>query len=419
MIFNELPIVFPFYDKLEKQHRFRDVADGACMYKLITPRNALLPFQIKKEYNFNNDIFNRDEAFRDGYRLDPGGEIVEDEENVVTEYINVKSYEEIKIRSFQDFEISFFDDNKNFIGSATSSNSMGSWDSFELFTLSTSVAYIVVEVSKSKSTWQADKLYFSIIDESDEMGDIRVGDINEFNIISCCGAIVNTTTPDNLIKIYKESYEDGVRFIYRGQDLTIKTSTHPLGRGNEELNLGPGKYYVKILLTTGEEFYSEVFTIPKNAPNLNEIGDLYTKFTFWNTGDLSPIAYNTSFVWKQVFYTEAQCYTSNPVYEEEGERDINDQLKPTFKKLIINWVLTDLVPDYLKIALTSLQMHDNIIIKTGHREGRANRVSVEIGEENNFGMSSITINIEQDIISQRACDSNINKLPSNLLDFIN
>lgn len=51
LIFNEIPTAFPFYDKLEKQARYNDNCDGTCDYKLITPNNALLPFQFKRLLN--------------------------------------------------------------------------------------------------------------------------------------------------------------------------------------------------------------------------------------------------------------------------------------------------------------------------------------------------------------------------------
>src|SRR6266567_3702353 len=49
LIFNELPIVFPWYDKLEKQLRHKENVEKACDYKLITPENGLLPFQFRRD----------------------------------------------------------------------------------------------------------------------------------------------------------------------------------------------------------------------------------------------------------------------------------------------------------------------------------------------------------------------------------
>jgi hypothetical protein len=46
MIFNELPISFPWYDKIEQQNRYNENVEPVCDYKLISPRNSLLPFQF-------------------------------------------------------------------------------------------------------------------------------------------------------------------------------------------------------------------------------------------------------------------------------------------------------------------------------------------------------------------------------------
>lgn len=48
LIFNETPTAFPWYDKLEKQDRFRENVLEGCWFKLIAPKNTLLPFQFRK-----------------------------------------------------------------------------------------------------------------------------------------------------------------------------------------------------------------------------------------------------------------------------------------------------------------------------------------------------------------------------------
>lgn len=47
LIYNHIPTAFPWYDKLEKQVRYQENCDNTCDYKLISPNNALLPFQFK------------------------------------------------------------------------------------------------------------------------------------------------------------------------------------------------------------------------------------------------------------------------------------------------------------------------------------------------------------------------------------
>src|SRR4051812_24244710 len=48
MLFPELPIVFPWYPKIEQQNRYNENVEPVCDYKLISPKNALLPFQFTK-----------------------------------------------------------------------------------------------------------------------------------------------------------------------------------------------------------------------------------------------------------------------------------------------------------------------------------------------------------------------------------
>lgn len=46
MLFNELITGFPWYDKIEKQNRYNEHTGNICDYKLISPADALLPFQF-------------------------------------------------------------------------------------------------------------------------------------------------------------------------------------------------------------------------------------------------------------------------------------------------------------------------------------------------------------------------------------
>lgn len=48
LIYNELPLPFPWYDKLEMQNRFRENCGANCDFRLITPRSNLLPFEFRR-----------------------------------------------------------------------------------------------------------------------------------------------------------------------------------------------------------------------------------------------------------------------------------------------------------------------------------------------------------------------------------
>lgn len=49
MLYNELSIAFPWYDKIEKQNRYKENTEGVCDYQLISPADALLPFEFYKQ----------------------------------------------------------------------------------------------------------------------------------------------------------------------------------------------------------------------------------------------------------------------------------------------------------------------------------------------------------------------------------
>lgn len=49
MLYNELPVSFPWYNKIEKQNRYNEHTGGICDYQLISPVDALLPFEFYKQ----------------------------------------------------------------------------------------------------------------------------------------------------------------------------------------------------------------------------------------------------------------------------------------------------------------------------------------------------------------------------------
>lgn len=48
MLFKEPPIAFPWYEKLEQQNRYMENVDQHCDFKLISPKDALLPFELAR-----------------------------------------------------------------------------------------------------------------------------------------------------------------------------------------------------------------------------------------------------------------------------------------------------------------------------------------------------------------------------------
>ena len=56
-IFKEMPIVFPFYDN-EKHFSIRsEHREGNCVYKLISPKNALFPQTVEISHFIGAGLF--------------------------------------------------------------------------------------------------------------------------------------------------------------------------------------------------------------------------------------------------------------------------------------------------------------------------------------------------------------------------
>lgn len=53
MLFNELPISFPWYEKIEQQWRYTENAAAICDFRMISPFDALLPFEFWRESGGN------------------------------------------------------------------------------------------------------------------------------------------------------------------------------------------------------------------------------------------------------------------------------------------------------------------------------------------------------------------------------
>lgn len=279
MIHKELPTVFPWYSNIRNQNRYRENASKACGYKLISPKNSLLPFQILGETN------------------------------------------------------------------------------------------------ETISSWK---------------------------IYTLCGIEIDIT--NNISKILRRTYVDGRRLYYRGDELLSSAGT--------PLRLEANSYY-SVITTNRNRHYSEVFCVPQDSFQVQERSN-YIKIEFWNSCDIAPIMYKdgSETPWKQVIYIDTFIHTSEPEVEEDGERDGNDMLIPTFQRMVVRYRFTALVPDFVKIAITSLQMHDNIEVTTERdgRSGRVDRISATSSVDDSGAFSIIDVLLDQLVMTKTACCSNMELL---------
>lgn len=503
MLYNELPTAFPWYDKIGKQQRYRENAAKMCDYRLLNPRDRLLPFQFKIDYLKGNNMVDMENDLIEGEYLGIGGATHEEETGLRTGYIPVTGGETLHFRTGMIFGVlcAFFTADYQFISDHQTTNLTGN------VTAPTNAAYVIFNVSSiftgimlpaynndSRITYtgnatpttgwirssvanpssmyevtgddffysgniQAEtpisagvihvdeefnflssehtepriynrepitvpidgayigscsfggkpiiekqvpnrelynKTFFSL-SRSEVPASITPGEITSWKIMTCCGSETDVTNNTGLISL--RMYGDGIRVLYKGEPMFFETTA-----GNKPLNIQPGAYYSVIEFENGYQYFSEVFTVPEDSL------DNYMKIEFWNSCDIDPIAYNDGAGgWKQIMYIDSFIHASDPEVEEDGERDGNDMLIPTFQRMIVRYRFSAIVPDYMKIAIVSLQLHDNVWITTENetRSGRADRLSTSTSIDDNGAYSTIDAIIDQYVMVKKACCSNI------------
>lgn len=278
LIFNELPTAFPWYDKKEKQQMYRENARQSCPYKLISPNNALLPFQIQ----------------------------------------------------------------------------------------------LPVDIVQQAEKWE---------------------------IMTAGGQSIDIS--NNLPLLGGYMLTDGLYLVYKGGVLEFVTNA-----GSEQLLLPPGMYYGRITFPSGAQYFSEKFTVPMDSFGVGE-KNRFVQFDYWNNCDIAPIVYRDGF--KQTIYLDTFVHASEPEITVDGTNDGQDTQVPTFQKLAVRYRLEDVVPDFVKIALVSMQMHDNIFLTTANevRAGEIENITSTTQIEDNGAFSTVTLVLEQRVLVKESCCGNM------------
>ena len=211
------------------------------------------------------------------------------------------------------------------------------------------------------------------------------------------------TDLSNNIGILKAiDFEDFAYCYYKGETLVFKHETI-----EQELNL-KGSFYIELNIDN-VFYFSEVFVMKEEITN-SEFSNDFIKIEYWDSKDIEPIRYRDGF--KQEIYLDTFIHTSEPEIEEETEPDGNNNLNPTFSKLVIKQKIEVLVPDFLKIALMTLPMHDEIkVFDQNKREGKIDRTKVTPTTVANGAFATLEIVFETDILTKTLCDEN--KIPTN------
>ena len=169
-----------------------------------------------------------------------------------------------------------------------------------------------------------------------------------------------------------------------------------------------GSFYIELNLD-GDLYFSEVFVMKEEITN-SEFPNDFIKIEYWDSKDIEPIRYRNGF--KQEIYLDTFIHNSEPEIEEETEPDGNNNLNPTFSKLVIKQKMEILVPDFLKIALMTLPMHGEIkVLDQNKREGKIDRIKVTPTTVANGAFATLEIVFETDVLTKTLCDEN--KIPTN------
>ena len=216
-----------------------------------------------------------------------------------------------------------------------------------------------------------------------------------FKLISLNGQ--ETDLSNNISKLKAIDFDDFAYCYYNGQVLDFKFESI-----EQELNL-TGIFFVEIKINN-IKYFSEVFLMYEEIKQ-NDFGSNFVKLEFWDETDIEPIRYRNDF--KQVIYLDTFIHTSEAEIEEEMETDGLGNKIPTFTKLTIKQKIEVLVPDFVKNALMTLPMHNEIFVsEQGKREGKIDRVKVIPSADETGAFSTVAIVFETDILTKTQCEDN-------------
>lgn len=223
------------------------------------------------------------------------------------------------------------------------------------------------------------------------------------NLIDLNGTKTNIS--NNISRLRAFDFEDFAYCYYNGESLIFKYETF-----EQELNL-TGFFYLEIVVD-GKSYFSEVFFMCSEIKT-NEFSNKYVKIEYFDEKDIEPLRYRNDF--KQVIYLDTFIHTSEPEIEEESENDGFANKIPTFTKLTVKQKFEIYVPDFVKIALLTLQMHDEIFVyEQNKREGKIDRIKVTPSTDDTGAFSTIEIMLETDILTKISCDDNKTAINENL-----
>lgn len=205
--------------------------------------------------------------------------------------------------------------------------------------------------------------------------------------------VADLTNNINLIKAF--NFDDTAFAYYNGQKMNFKFENF-----DQDLNLNGNFYFV--LEIDVQKYFSEVFTMCSEIKH-DSFGNNFVKIVFWDEVDVEPLRYRNNF--KQILYLNTFIHTSDTEIQEDVEPDGFDNEIPTFQKLMIRQRMSVVVPDFLKTAIETIQLHENIeVFEKNKRSGNVDRFKVNSTSEEFGSMYSLEIVMETDVLMKSSCN---------------
>lgn len=172
--------------------------------------------------------------------------------------------------------------------------------------------------------------------------------------------------------------------------------------------LPPGVYYMQMdfYTTVGSSLHiqrwcSETFRVPVRPFTwfVPDASCNYPCFKWSNNSDIIPLHYDVDDdeLFYNLLYLDTWITASEPEVDVTGKPDGFDEFHPLVQKAVIKYKISALVPDYIKIALYMMLLHENkyIFTERGLREGAIKNVEVSHSLTQDGALSLVDILFEQ------------------------
>lgn len=202
---------------------------------------------------------------------------------------------------------------------------------------------------------------------------------------------------NNIDVLQAFNYDDFSFAYYKGEKLTFQHESVV-----QDLNM-KGTFYL-VFEIDGQKYFSETFTMCPEIKH-NSFSDRFVQVKFWDEKDIEPIRFSEGF--KQWIFLDTFIHESEPQIQSDREIDGKGNEIPTFRKMIIKQKIEVVVPEFIKIALLTVQLHDNVeVFEKNKRSGMVDRVVVTSASEESGSFATVQINFETDVLMKTVCDDN-------------